>query len=119
MSKYYINEGLPPEGKDEYNAGAGIGVPLERCYGDGRGYARVVKVVELTDECIERIADAVVRKMNEPKEEWTCGNCKWSVGKDKPETYVICKNKDRYIMPKAVDMFKKGCERWENDENKR
>lgn len=51
----------------------------------------------------------------QPKAERTCGNCKWSVGKDIPETYVVCKNKDRYIMPKAVDMFNKACERWEKE----
>lgn len=52
---------------------------------------------------------------SQPAEERTCGNCKWSVGKDKPETYVVCKNKDRYVIPKAVDMFNKGCERWEKE----
>ena len=95
--------------------GGGHGIPHEKYYCEGNGYAYSVQVVELTDECIERIVDAVVRKMNEPKEERTCGNCKWSVGKGEPETYVVCKNKDRYIMPKAVDMFNKGCERWEKE----
>lgn len=31
--------------------------------GMGHGYAEMIEAVELTDECIERIADAVVRKL--------------------------------------------------------
>lgn len=33
--------------------------------GMGHGYAEAIEVVELTDECIERIAEAVVRKLKE------------------------------------------------------
>lgn len=39
---------------------------------------RMVQLVELTDECIERIADAVVKKMLAAEPEIIrCKDCKW------------------------------------------
>lgn len=64
MSEMYFNEGLPSAERESPNAGAGAGVPLSRYCPTQNGYAySIIRVVELTDECIERIAEAVVRKM--------------------------------------------------------
>lgn len=39
--------------------------------GMGHGYAEEIEVVELTDECIERIADAVAKKLAGDEEKMT------------------------------------------------
>lgn len=95
--------------------GGGHGIPHGKYYCEGNGYAYSVQVVELTDECIERIAESVVRKMNEPKEERTCGNCKHSIGKHSPFTYVVCNKEGAELDGKYLDKHLMACERWEKE----
>lgn len=49
----------------------------------------------------------------QPAEERICGNCKHGHG-DGLQSYVYCKEKNAMVWE-----YNKGCERWENDENKR
>lgn len=77
--------------------------------GMGHGYAEEIEVIELTDECIERIAEAVVRKMTKRVCE-TCKHHEW-LAYGKPYTYCI---KDESKDPVKVDRYYT-CERWEKE----
>lgn len=62
-----------------------VGVPLKE--------VATIKKVELTDECIEKIADAVVRKLADRKTD--CYMCKWL---GKVDVCGRCRNRNLFSL---------------------
>ena len=96
---------------EEYEVmhGTGVGMKMIRLYGDGSGNVYSIDAVELTDECIERIADAVVRKMTKRVCE-TCKHHEW-LACGKPYTYCT---EDKSKDPERVDRYFT-CKKWEKE----
>lgn len=82
---------------------------MSKIYCSQNGCAYTVQLVELTDECIERIADAVVRKMTKRVCE-TCKHHEW-LAYGKPYTYCT---EDKSKDPERVDRYFT-CEKWEKE----